>query len=830
MMDKFIFSNMNLFKYVSQYVWGSSSSSLLLEVKGQLYDQYSGQWRCLFNESKAVIARTDTPHQYALVVSRVFEEGEEDLAEDGQDSFEFILNDTIDFSQDEGPLERAAFSWIDIDANKRFMFEFDEGDVEKMVQLFQQTVCECIYETKHQMSSQGVQKRDIMAMCNPSPSPFKPTSGAHAPRTPSSPYAPSQSRLPAPSPSASSVQRSSSSSSTSYSTPSRPAASSSSSASSKIVSPTKARGSTLVSGLSAWYMYNNATKSFSIREPNVTAMINHTPGTQPFTFTLYLVGPDGAVLFNQELNSEMYPQFVSRDRMFVWVCTFEDKTWTFALMFANEETDVNFKQAFSKCLWETNNEEPFKGKPDDLQYLIRSLCTDVDQDDSGYEDDDGMTEDDLMDFDALNISESPKRGRSKVEVTHATPKKPSSAKKTPVKRTPIMVSDSEDDDEDEEEEESEEEYETEGDQARAPEGKAHNSSLAVGVRHNRAFVTRGSKIGVFKTSNQDGVEYSTSIQGLRTPGGQTFSPCKVMLHDQDTSMLLLNPHEKKKVYHIDLNRPDVVQEWQGSEYHNIQEIMPMTKYAQTTPAKTFVGMNAGGFFMMDPRLKGDKIVDSNSYFYSRSTRPDMSCGATTKFGQLAVGTGKGEIKLFDQKLFGEGRSEPGAAPRAKTSLVGMGDPIKGIDVTEDGAWILATCKTYLMVIPAQFEQKGALVSGFEKAMGAAKPAPRRLQLRPEDIAKMGGRIDFTPAHFNTTTEGGAQEERSIVTSTGPFLISWNFRKVKQNKLDEYQIKRYEHDIVADQFKFGEDRNIIVAMSDDVVMAKKVPVSTPRKVA
>jgi len=226
------------------------------------------------------------------------------------------------------------------------------------------------------------------------------------------------------------------------------------------------------------------------------------------------------------------------------------------------------------------------------------------------------------------------------------------------------------------------------------------------------------------------------------------------------------------------------------------------------------------------------MVESNSYFYSASSRPNLTCGATTGTGQLAVGNIKGEVKLFDHKLLGEGKARgrgdsiEDRAPRAKTSLPGLGNPIVGIDVTEDGSWILATCKTYLMVIPAKLPGG---TTGFEKSMGQAKPIPRRLQLKPEDISKMGGQVNFTPARFNTTAQSGVQDERSIVTSTGPYLISWNFRKVKQNILNEYQIRKYDSVIVADQFKFGEDRNIVVAMPNDVVMARKVPVATPRKV-
>jgi hypothetical protein len=56
-------------------------------------------------------------------------------------------------------------------------------------------------------------------------------------------------------------------------------------------------------------------------------------------------------------------------------------------------------------------------------------------------------------------------------------------------------------------------------------------------------------------------------------------------------------------------------------------------------------------------------------------------------------------------------------PRAKTTLPGLGDPIIGIDVTEDGRWILATCRTYIIVIPTDLPNGN---TGFEKPMGKYK--------------------------------------------------------------------------------------------------------------
>lgn len=103
--------------------------------------------------------------------------------------------------------------------------------------------------------------------------------------------------------------------------------------------------------------------------------------------------------------------------------------------------------------------------------------------------------------------------------------------------------------------------------------------------------------------------------------------------------------------------------------------------------------------------------------------------------------------------------------------------------------------------------------------------PKRLQLKPEHVAWMGVEISFTPAKFNTSVSG---EETSIVTSSGPFVISWNFNRVKVGHLTSYTIKRYDDNVVADNFKFGADKRIIVALQDNVEMISKSTLQTPTK--
>lgn len=87
-------------------------------------------------------------------------------------------------------------------------------------------------------------------------------------------------------------------------------------------------------------------------------------------------------------------------------------------------------------------------------------------------------------------------------------------------------------------------------------------------------------------------------------------------------------------------------------------------------------------------------------------------------------------------------------------------------------------------------------------------------------------MSFTPAKFNA---GLNELEKTIVTSTGPYVVMWNFRQVKLGKVDSYLIRKHHDVVVADNFKFGEDRNIIVTLPHDVTMISKRQLQSPKKV-
>lgn len=250
----------------------------------------------------------------------------------------------------------------------------------------------------------------------------------------------------------------------------------------------------------------------------------------------------------------------------------------------------------------------------------------------------------------------------------------------------------------------------------------------------------------------------------------------MMLHDQDAKMVLMNPIEKHSLFAMDIEYGKIVEEWKVDENIEVDNIAPKSKFAPTTGEQTLVGTSHNALFRIDPRMGGrggNAMADTKQY----TTKNAFSGLTTTGDGKIAVASEKGDIRLFDT-----------VGKNAKTALPAMGDPILGIDVTSDGRWIVATCKSYLLVIDTLIgngRYAGSL--GFDRSFPAdSKPQPKRLQLRPEHAAYMGNDVSFTPARFN---KGEGQDENAIVTSSARYVIAWDFAKVKKNKLDSYVIKK-----------------------------------------
>jgi hypothetical protein len=86
-------------------------------------------------------------------------------------------------------------------------------------------------------------------------------------------------------------------------------------------------------------------------------------------------------------------------------------------------------------------------------------------------------------------------------------------------------------------------------------------------------------------------------------------------------------------------------------------------------------------------------------------------------------------------------------------------------------------------------------------------------------------LSFTPARFNT---GEGVSETSIITATGPFIVTWSLKKVLAGRKDPYSIKRYAEEVKADNFKYGSDKNVIVALPNEVNMVAKGSLKKPTR--
>lgn len=207
-----------------------------------------------------------------------------------------------------------------------------------------------------------------------------------------------------------------------------------------------------------------------------------------------------------------------------------------------------------------------------------------------------------------------------------------------------------------------------------------------------------------------------------------------MLHNQEASLILQNPDAPNSLFNLDIETGKVVEEWRVHDDVTVDHIAPNTKFSQAQIDRTLVGASHNALFRVDPRLSGNKMVDSQYKQYASKNK--FSCVTTTGEGKLAVASEKGNIRLFDE-----------VGKNAKTALPPLGDPILGIDVTANGRYIIATTKTYLLLIDTLIGQgryKGQL--GFDRGFPAdAKPMPKRLQLKPEHVTYMGGSVSFTPA-------------------------------------------------------------------------------------
>jgi hypothetical protein len=768
---------------VGKLIFGDGSKESMIEIsQGQLYLvrplSPKGYSELIFKDGAARIRRTGQEYQYQLVIQRAYEEGEEGLGEDedeedqqiaalsaDRDEKTFLLDEGLHFRVEIREGGEKVLAWRDLSGDPGDLYEFvcDVSVQPAEVQHFETVARQCQYERKFRRSHQVASDEDLQSFSfeeQPIPS----ASPIHSPED-LSPVQIMPARNPAKPNANTAIKRE----------PATPSRSSAVKPSAKEDVQTEAPPSalhpealeTLAKERAELHLFDFQSGSFMIQDSDVTATVTEVG---QWAYWLEISSADRQWL-GQPVVADINPIFNFEYLSFIFNhFTPDGSAYSWLLRFKDQETETRFQEGLMQALWEQLNEQKWgKVKENDREYVLEAFQ-------------------DMTMEDALQEEE---------------------------------------DEEEEEEEEVEddgqqsEHYDTdeEEDDLDTQENDGNvNSQLAVGYKHDRSFVVRGSKIGVFKHTPNNNLEFSTNISKVETPKGKLFSPKKVMLHAEDTNMILQDEANPNSLYRMDLEYGKIVDEWKIHDDIPVTTFAPENKFAQMTGEQTFLGLSKNALYRIDPRLAGSKLVDTSLKQYV--SKNEFSAAATTEKGYIAVASNKGDIRMFDR-----------LGINAKTHIPALGEPIIGLDVSADGRWVLATCRTYLLLIDAlQKEGKNEGKLGFEKAFAKdSKPQPRRLGLTPNHVAQFqhetGAPLSFTSAKFNT---GEGLTETSIITSTGPFIVTWNMKKVLAGRKDPYSIKRYAEEVKADNFKYGSDKNVIVALPNEVNMIAKSNLRKPTR--
>ena len=765
---------------MSKYIFGDTSKESIIEIpQGQLYLvrplSPKGYSELIFKDAAASIRRTGQEFQYQLVIQRAYEEGEEELAEDddgqgGSDSLDkdekvFLLDQSLHFRSEVREGGAKVLAWSDLSGDVGDLFEFicDPSVPSDKVATFELAAVQCQYERKHRQSAQKASESELQEFSFQEENPIPSASPIASPTTKS--RAPSLTAGESTAAMARDVEYSKSKGHI------KPVEDST------VAPPSESQPDvkeTLAKETAELHLFDFTSGTFVMQDPKVVATVTEVDTWQ---YWLQISGEDREWL-GQPVVADLNPVFNFEYLSFIFNhYTKDGDAYSWLLRFKDQQTEERFQEGVMQALWEQLNEMKWvKVKDNDREYVMDA-------------------------FQDLTMEDAETGEQQEAE--------------------PEEEEEEEEEEEDQDDGQRSEHYDTDEEEddvvTRDDDGNV-NSQLAVGYKHDRSFVVRGSKIGVFKHTPNNNLEFSTTISKVETPGGKLFSPKKVMLHAEDQNMILQNEKDPNSLYRMDLEYGKVVDEWKVHDDIPVNMFAPENKFSQMTNAQPFVGASNNALYRVDPRVSGNKLVDSDLKQYA--SKNDFSSMATTEKGYLAVASNKGDIRMFDR-----------LGINAKTHIPALGEPIIGMDVSADGRWVLATCRTYLLLVDTlQKDGKNQGKLGFERSFPKdEKPQPRRLGLQPAHVAQFQHEtkkpLAFTPARFNTGVES---EETSIITATGPFIITWSLKKIVAGRKDPYTIKRYAEDVKADNFRFGSDKNVIVALPNEVNMVAKKSFQKPTR--
>lgn len=532
---------------MSKYLFGAENKETIIEItQGQLYivrpRSPKGYSELIFKDAAASIRRTGQEFQYQLVIQRAYEEGEAELLEedgtdesatDGlvadKDEKTFLLDEGLHFRADIREGGEITLAWLDLSGDPDDLFEFvcDSSAHPETATSFALVAAQCQYERKYRQDRENATDEDLQEFTFEEEEPLPIASPIASPAlSPSVSPPPVRTFSNANTSAKRNVDMVRETPKKADKAPLRP----------HEETPTKAPVAAkqpetreiLCNQDVELHLFDFSSGTFILQDSDVKATVTEVGN---WKYWLQVSGEDKAWL-GSEVAPDLNPVFNFEYLSFIFNAYTEDgSAYSWLLKFKTREAEEAFQEGLMQALWEHLNQMKWaKAKETDRDYVLDAFNDLV-----------------LEDADDLREAEAQEEDEAEEEEFEDA---------SDGQRSEHYDSDEDDDDVN----------------LKDADGNV-NSQLAVGYKHDRSFVVRGSKIGVFKHTPDNHLEFSTNISRVETPKGKLFSPKKVMLHAEDRNLILQNGDDPNSLYKMDLEYGKIVDEWK------VHEDIPVTSFA-----------------------------------------------------------------------------------------------------------------------------------------------------------------------------------------------------------------------------------------------------------
>lgn len=155
-------------------IWGDQDNVELIQIPaGALYlvrpSSVKGSRECIYKDAVATIRRTSTEHNYQLVVTRAYDEGEQQLLDEDEESDDersFLIDQSLEFRAATSSEGDPTFTWKDVsgvgDSDDLLEFAMDDAQVNSVTRsIFEVTFLQCVYERKFGASHDQASDDDL---------------------------------------------------------------------------------------------------------------------------------------------------------------------------------------------------------------------------------------------------------------------------------------------------------------------------------------------------------------------------------------------------------------------------------------------------------------------------------------------------------------------------------------------------------------------------------------------------------------------------------------------------------------------------------------------